>query len=60
MTTPVDPASGQILSRDQFHAAIKAAQERFSLIRKKHPSLKGYLVISLAGGQTGIGSSDAP
>jgi hypothetical protein len=58
MTTPVDPASGKILSRDQFHAAIKAAQERFSLIRKKHPGLKGYLVIALAGGQTGIGSSE--
>ena len=57
MSTPVDAASGRILSHDQFQAAIKAAQERFSLIRKKHPGLKGYLVLSLAGGQTGVGSS---
>jgi len=57
MSTPVDAASGRILSHDQFHAAIKAAQKRFSLIREKYPDLKAYLVLSLAGGQTGLGSA---
>ncbi len=45
MSTPVDAASGGILSHDQFQAAIKASQERFSLIRKKHPGLKGFELI---------------
>lgn len=46
MSTPVDTASGPILSHDQFQAALNAARERFALIRKKHPSLKGYEPIS--------------
>jgi hypothetical protein len=45
------------LSTDQFHAAVAAAKERFSLIRKKYPDLKGYLVLSIPGKQTGIGGS---
>ncbi len=45
------------LNEDQFKSAVKAARARFSLIRKKHPGLKAHLVISLAGGQTGIGSA---
>jgi hypothetical protein len=57
MPTPVDAASGRIRSHDQFYAAIKAAQEQFSRIREKHPDLEAYLVLSLAGGQTGPGSS---
>ena len=59
MVTPtsVDAASGRIRSHDQFHAAIKATRERFSRIREKHPDLETYLVLSLAGGQTGPGSS---
>jgi hypothetical protein len=45
------------LSTDQFHAALAAAKERFSQIRKKYPDLKGYLVLSIPGKQTGIGGS---
>lgn len=47
----------QTLDQDQFHAAVAAAKERFTLIRKKHPSLKGYLVLAIPGEQTGIDSS---
>ena len=46
-----------ILDPDQFRSSVATAKDRFSRIRKKHPTLKGFLVISLAGGQTGIGSS---
>ena len=53
MSTPFDAAYGQIRSHDQSQSAIKAAQEQFSLIRKKHLVIKVYLVRSLAGGQTG-------
>jgi hypothetical protein len=45
------------LNKDEFQNAVKAAIDRFSQIQKKHPSLKGYLVIALGGSQTGIGSS---
>jgi hypothetical protein len=45
MSTPADAASGGILSHDQFQAAMKAARERFFLIRKKHPGLKGHELI---------------
>jgi hypothetical protein len=46
----------QILDQDQFQAAVKAARERFSQLQKKHPTLKGYLVLAIPGKQTGIGS----
>jgi len=45
------------LDHDQFHSAVAAAKERFSLIRKKYPDFKGYLVLCIPGKQTGIGSS---
>lgn len=47
----------QTLNHDQFHAAVAAAKERFALVRKKYPSLKGYLVLATPGKQTGIDSS---
>ena len=47
----------QTLDHDQFQAAVKAARERFSQLRQKHPTLKGYLVLAIPGKQTGIGSS---
>lgn len=46
-----------ILNQEQFQAAVKAAIGRFSQLREKHPSLKGYLVLAIPGKQTGIGSS---
>ncbi len=47
----------QILNHDQFQAAVKAARHRFAMLKAKHPTLKGYLVLSIPGKQTGIGSS---
>jgi hypothetical protein len=46
----------QTLDHDRFHAAVAAAKECFALVRKKYPSLKGYLVLAIPGKQTGIGS----
>jgi len=51
--------SPKILDSDQFQTAVTAARERFSQLREKHPTLKGYLVLSIPGKQTGIGSSPA-
>jgi hypothetical protein len=45
------------LDLSQFHQAIAAAKQRFALIQKKHPSLRGYLVLSLPGGQAPLHSS---
>jgi len=53
MTTQAPP----ILDHDQFQAAAKAARDRFAMLKAKHPALKGYLVLSIPGKQTGIGSS---
>jgi hypothetical protein len=47
----------QTLDHDQFHAAVKAAHDRFAMLKAKYPTLKGYLVLSIPGKQTGIGSS---
>lgn len=47
----------QTLDHDQFQAAVKAARDRFAMLKAKHPTLKGYLVLSISGKQTGIGSS---
>lgn len=47
----------QTLDHDRFHAAVKAAKDRFSQLKEKHPALKGYLVLSIPGKQAGIGSS---
>ena len=46
----------QTLDHDQFQAAVKAARERFAMLKAKHPTLKGYLVLAIPGKQTGIGS----
>jgi hypothetical protein len=48
-----------MLNLEQLKAAVAAANRRFDLIRKKYPELKAYLVLSLPGGQTEIGSSPA-
>jgi hypothetical protein len=46
-----------ILTLAQFHEVIAAAVQRFTHIRKKHPALKAYLVLSLRGDQVRIDSS---
>jgi hypothetical protein len=46
----------QTLDHDQFQAVVKAARDRFAMLKVKHPPLKGYLVLSIPGKQTGIGS----
>jgi len=38
--------SPKIYDSDQFQTALTAARERFSQLREKHPTLKGYLVLS--------------
>jgi len=48
-----------MLNYGQLQVAVAAAKRQFGLIRKKHPELKAYLVLSLPGGQTGIDSSPA-
>jgi hypothetical protein len=45
------------LNFNVLQAAITAAKRQFDLIRKKYPNLQAYLVLSLPGGQTGIGST---
>ncbi|MEX1116713.1 MAG: hypothetical protein WEB53_15815 [Akkermansiaceae bacterium] len=50
-------SSAPSLTPEQFQAALAAAKRRFALLREKYPSRKGYLVLSLLGEQTGIGSS---
>lgn len=47
----------QTLDHDRFQAAVKAARDRFALLKAKHPTLKSYLVLCIPGKQTGIGSS---
>lgn len=46
----------QTLDHDQFQVTVKAARDRFAMLKAKHPTLKGYLVLSIPGKQTGIGS----
>ena len=41
----------------QLEQAVATADRHFSLIRKKYPQLRAYLVISLLGDQTSIHSS---
>jgi hypothetical protein len=48
-----------MINHEQLIFAITAAKRQFGLIRKKYPELNAYLVLSLPGGQTGIGSSPA-
>jgi len=45
------------LNHDQLQVAIAESIRHFSLIRKKYPDLKAYLVLSLLGRQTNIDSS---
>lgn len=52
MTTPAP----QTLDHDRFQAAVKAARDRFAMLKAKHPALKGYVVLAIPGKQTGIGS----
>ena len=40
------------LDFSQFQEALAAANRHFAQIRKKHPTLRAYLVLSLPGGQT--------
>ena len=40
------------LDLSQFQEALAAANQHFARIRKKYPSLRAYLVLSLRGGQT--------
>jgi len=47
----------QRLNPGQLQQAVAAANRHFSLIRKKYPHLRAYLVISLLGDQTSINSS---
>lgn len=47
----------QHLNPAQLQNAVAAANRQFSLIRKKYPGLKAYLVFSLPGEQVKIGSS---
>jgi len=48
-----------MLNLEQLKAAVAATNQRLDLIRNKYPELKAYLVLSLPGGQTEIGSSPA-
>ena len=45
------------LNHDQFQIAVAAANQQFMLIRKKYPTLKAYLDLSLLGEQTSINIS---
>ena len=49
--------SALTLDLPQLQAAVAAAKDRFGRIRAKYPQLRGYLVLSIPGKQTGIGSS---
>lgn len=49
--------SPQTLDHGQFSASAAATRERFALIQKKYPSLKGYLVLAVPGEQAGIDRS---
>ena len=44
------------LNLSQFQDALAAANRQFAEIRKKHPDLRGYLVLSLRCGQTELDS----
>lgn len=46
-----------MITHNQLQIAVAAAKRQFDLIRKKYPDLQAYLVLSLPGGQTGIGST---
>jgi len=47
----------QTLDHDQFQVAAKAARDSLAMLKARHPTLKGYPVLSIPGKQTGIGSS---
>lgn len=47
----------QDLNHHSFQAAVKEVRDRFAMLKAKHPTLKGYHVLSIPGKQTGIGSS---
>ena len=44
------------LDLSQFQEALAAANRHFAEIRKKYPTLRAYLVLSLRGGQTELDS----
>ena len=46
-----------VLIHDEWLRAIGAANHQFALLKKKHPGLKGRLVLSLPGGQADLGIS---
>jgi hypothetical protein len=49
MQTPVNT-----LTYDQFQVSLANASQQFSLLRKKYPELKAYLVLSLLGKQINL------
>jgi len=54
---PQPKIPNHVLNHDQFQVAVAAANRQFLLIRKKYPTLKAYLDLSLLGEQTRINSS---
>jgi len=46
-----------MLNLNQLQTAVLNAQNRFKLIKEKHPSLKAYMVFSAVNGQADIESS---
>lgn len=54
---PKEKRHAFMLNFYQLQTAVTAAKWQFAIIRKKYPELKGYLVLSLPGGQTGVDSS---
>lgn len=46
-----------VLTHEQWLQGIGAAKHQFALLKKKHPGLKGWLVLSLPGGQADLDTS---
>jgi len=46
-----------VLTHDDWLRALGAANHQFALLKKRHPGLKGRLVLSLPGGQADLGIS---
>ncbi len=46
-----------MLTPQELKIVLAAAKRHFGVIRKKYPELKGYLVLSLPSGETGIDSA---
>ncbi|NLW85333.1 MAG: hypothetical protein GXY38_00485 [Planctomycetes bacterium] len=46
-----------VATHDQLRCAIAVAKQRFDMMRKKHPNVKAYLVLSMLDGQASIDAS---